>query len=353
LRTRELVRRYSQCHVSNHGIILQDVAESYTTIFILNPRPLDKYVCVENELYPLSSCFDGAAPPLIANVLTITQHCFQLRTSVYNNMNDASLDDHIIDATSEAKKQIQNQSGQDGRPSNRSSIDVYQTPAYTSSRQDPDDGSFTMPTKWWYASTAFPLITGTFGPMANAFSICALVENWRIAIPQGEPDSAGTDIPDPTWLIAVNAVSLVFALIANMSLLLNMTQRLKFTIAQPITIIGFWMSSVLLIALIVVASYDFHAPGVQDQALTQAYYYACWAAGLYQIISYLMCMTILGAIKKKYDSKFNLTVAQRTLMLQTIAYFTYLLLGALVFSKIEGWRFLDAVYWADFTLVCT
>ena len=29
----------------------------------------------------------------------------------------------------------------------------------------------------------------------------------------------------------------------------------------------------------------------------------------------------------------------------------YLLLGALVFSAIEGWQFLDAVFWADFTLL--
>ena len=36
-------------------------------------------------------------------------------------------------------------------------------------------------------------------------------------------------------------------------------------------------------------------------------------------------------------------------MLQTISFLTYLLLGALVFANVEGWNFLDAVYWADFT----
>ena len=38
-------------------------------------------------------------------------------------------------------------------------------------------------------------------------------------------------------------------------------------------------------------------------------------------------------------------------MLQTICFLAYLLLGALVYSKIEGWKFLDALYWADFTLL--
>jgi potassium channel subfamily K, other eukaryote len=172
-------------------------------------------------------------------------------------------------------------------------------------------------------------------------------------------------------LIAVNAVSLVFALIANLTLLLNMARRLSFKTAQPITTWGFWIASVLLIALVAVASSHqlFHKPGVRDQALTQAYYYAAFAAGLYQIISYMvgeinkllgqgadttsckMMFTIYGALKGHYSKDFKLTIPQRTLMLQTICLLAYLLLGALVYSKIEGWKFLDAVYWADFTLL--
>jgi len=69
-----------------------------------------------------------------------------------------------------------------------------------------------------------------------------------------------------------------------------MARRLSFRAAQPITIWGFWIASVTLIVLIAVASdrKKFHQPGVEDQALTQAYYYATFAAGLYQIISYLV-----------------------------------------------------------------
>lgn len=148
----------------------------------------------------------------------------------------------------------------------------------------------------------------------------------------------------------MNAVSLVCALVANLSLLLNMARRVPFKIAQPVTIIGFCLASVLLIALIGIASHHFHAPGVLDQALSQAYYYAIFAAGLYMIISLLMCVTVYGAYKRHYSREFKLTIAQRTLMLQTIVFLVYLLLGALVYSKIEGWKFLDAVYWADFTL---
>ena len=64
-----------------------------------------------------------------------------------------------------------------------------------------EDGNFLLPAKWWYASTAFPLLAGTFGPMANAFSICALVENWRVEIPPSGVEEHGIDIPDPKWYV--------------------------------------------------------------------------------------------------------------------------------------------------------
>jgi potassium channel subfamily K len=44
-------------------------------------------------------------------------------------------------------------------------------------------------------------------------------------------------------------------------------------------------------------------------------------------------------------------MSQRTLMLQTISFLVYLLVGSVIYSHIEGWYFLDAVYWADFTLL--
>jgi potassium channel subfamily K len=188
--------------------------------------------------------------------------------------------------------------------------------------------------------------------MANAFSICALVETWRVHIPSGADEGHGERVEDPKWLIAVNSISLVFALTANMSLLLNMARRLSFAIAQPVTILGWYLSSALLIALVVVASTPmFRIQPMQEHALSQAYYYGIIAAALYFLIASLMVFTAFGAWKGHYSKDFQLTPSQRTLMLQTIGFMCYLLLGALVFSKVEGWQFLDAVFWADFTLL--
>ena len=131
-----------------------------------------------------------------------------------------------------------------------------------------------------------------------------------------------------------------------------MAHRLSFAIAQTITIVGWLLSSFLLIALVAVGSKDsFQLEPPQNHALTQAYYYAIIAAALYFIISILMVVTVFGTYRGHYEREFRLTVSQRTLMLQTIMFMMYLLMGALIFSKIEGWAYLDAVYWADFTLL--
>jgi potassium channel subfamily K len=102
--------------------------------------------------------------------------------------------------------------------------------------------------------------------MASAFSICALVVHWRVYIPPGAAEENGVPIDDPKWyvwslhvllrtpqiaptrmphtdrsqnrLIGVNAAQLAIALISNLFLLLNMARRVRFIIAQPITIIG-------------------------------------------------------------------------------------------------------------------
>jgi len=88
-----------------------------------------------------------------------------------------------------------------------------------------------------------------------------------------------------------------------------------------------------------------------NTAFSQAFYYAIFSAGLYFLCASLMVVTVIGAYLDHSDTEFKLTMSQRTLMLQTISFLIYLLVGSLVYSHIEGWHFLDAVYWADFTLL--
>lgn len=148
------------------------------------------------------------------------------------------------------------------------------------------------------------------------------------------------------------------ALVGNLTLLLNMAKRLRFSVAQPITIGGFYLASILLIVdmAALTSSSDLRIDLVQAQPaqnhfLTSAFYYAVWAASLYFIIASLMCVTVYGANKGYYEKSFKLTTSQRSLMLQTMSFFVYLMVGALIWSKLEGWEYLDAVYWTNVTLL--
>jgi potassium channel subfamily K len=53
----------------------------------------------------------------------------------------------------------------------------------------------------WFALTAFPLFAGTFGPIASALNICALVQPWRSIVPPGATQDQGIDIDDPSWCV--------------------------------------------------------------------------------------------------------------------------------------------------------
>ncbi|KAJ5297008.1 uncharacterized protein N7443_007901 [Penicillium atrosanguineum] len=240
-------------------------------------------------------------------------------------MNDPGLDDAIADEAGA----LDNGSGQ-ASAENRESTEV--------------DVSHPHAARWWLASTAYPLAAGTFGPMASAFNICSLGQTWRMT-PSGE------DITDPKWAIAINAISLFFALVANLALSLNMARRIRFAVAQPIIIAGWYLSSGLLIGILIPFGVLMYKPENDGHIYTQGYFYGTFAAGLYFIIASLMAVTAWGASKGHYSREFKLTTSQRTLMLQTIVFFIYLLGGSAVYARVEGWRFLDALYWADYTLL--
>ncbi|KAI1482097.1 voltage-gated potassium channel [Daldinia eschscholtzii] len=206
------------------------------------------------------------------------------------------------------------------------------------------------PSRWWFASAAFPMLAGTLGPVASAFSICSLVKYWRQHIPPGSDVTKAVYVKDPVWLTVVNAVQLVLAIVANVFLLLNMTKRVRFSVAQPITIAGWYISAICLIALCATASGPLDLQPQIEYVWSQAFYYGLYAAIIYFIVATLMVITVWGAETGHYGKDFELTTSQRTLMLQTIVFLIYLLLGAFIFSKIEGWNYLDSVYWADVTL---
>lgn len=90
---------------------------------------------------------------------------------------------------------------------------------------------------------------------------------------------------------------------------------------------------------------------MDETVWSQSFYYGIWAAILYFIVASLIVVTFWGgAVYGHHEDDFDLSRSQRTLMLQTMVFLGFLLFGALIFSKVEDWNYLDAVYWADVTL---
>ncbi|KAH7000931.1 hypothetical protein EDB80DRAFT_647825 [Ilyonectria destructans] len=217
-----------------------------------------------------------------------------------------------------------------------------------------NDDAHLEPSRRWFLSLAFPMIAGTLGPVASAFSVCALAQPWRQHLVPGANVQEAPFVANPSWLTIVNAIQLAVAITSNLFLLLNMARRVRFSLAQPITIVGWYISAICRTALSATAAgpllTDIKFPE-NELIWSQAFYYGIWAAILYFFDASLMAVTFWGASSGYCGNDFMLTSSHRTLMLQTITFLMYLLLGARVFSIVEDWNYLDAVYWADVTLL--
>ena len=148
----------------------------------------------------------------------------------------------------------------------------------------------------------------------------------------------------------INAVSLLVAVIANMALILHMAGRVRFSISQAVVVAGWYVSSFLLLGAIAASPSQLPQPPTAARTFSQAYYYACFAAVLYIILATMILVTIAGVHLGHYARGYKLTMAQRMLMFQTVAFLGYLLAAAAVYMKIESWEYLDAVYWCTVTL---
>ncbi|KAJ3879647.1 hypothetical protein F5051DRAFT_451367 [Lentinula edodes] len=274
-------------------------------------------------------------------------------------MNDPGLEDKIQDTATHVTQDLRDRAGsssslkpQTGDAHTKSAGDAFREELQVDDEEE-EIGYF-APQRWWFTSTAFPLVAGTFGPLANLFSVCALAQTWRVQISGGESETQGQRISDPHWLIGLNAASLILALLANVLLLFNFAHRVRYIIAQPLTISLWYLSSLLLIIPLALTPSITPPSNVSQHALSQSYYYALLSAILYGILSTLLLLHFIFSLPpfSAYPASFaTLTIPQRTLMLQTISFTLYLALGAGIFSALEGWEFCDGVYWADYTLL--
>ncbi|THX85042.1 voltage-gated potassium channel [Aureobasidium pullulans] len=225
---------------------------------------------------------------------------------------------------------------------------------------------------WWFAGTAIPLLAATIGPLANVLSIAALVTPWRMCL-LDDVDAAscpwdgvsellldldGHTFSDPHWCYALNIFSLALGFTGNVFLLFNFTNRIRYIVALPFTIILWYAATGILIG-IEVSMNQYVPPQGPQQSYTQGFWYAVIAAVLYLICSMLLMVNMLGYFLGHYPQRFNLTNSQRTLILQTMLFFVWLAGGAGVFSLVESkygedlfnWSYVNALYFCQVTVL--
>lgn len=164
---------------------------------------------------------------------------------------------------------------------------------------------------WWFASTGIPLLAATLGPLANVLSIAALVTPWRMCVLQNvtsgpeardcnwsgdaadlSADLEGRTFRDPEWCYRLNVISLVLGFVGNFFLLCNFTNRIKYIIALPATIVLWYLATGILIG-ITVAMNTYAPPTRPQQTFSQGLWYAVLAA-----IMYLVCsMTLMVGLR--------------------------------------------------------
>ena len=145
------------------------------------------------------------------------------------------------------------------------------------------------------------------------------------------------DLTNPCARVdAINAVSLFIAVIANLALILHMAGRVRFPVSQMVVVAGWYISSFLLLGAVAAAPSQLPLPAGEARTFSQAYYYACFAAALYFILATMILMTILGVHVGGFSREYKLTMAQRLLMFQTVAFLTYMLAAAAVYMNIDN-----------------
>lgn len=91
----------------------------------------------------------------------------------------------------------------------------------------------------------------------------------------------------------------------------------------------------------------------------QAFWYGVISSILYFSCGTILLVNLLGYLRGHYTRRFLLNAAQRTLILQSFLFFTWMAGGAGVFQAVQNkdvpaskrWSYSDALYFCDVTIL--
>ncbi|KAF2122243.1 hypothetical protein BDV96DRAFT_482627 [Lophiotrema nucula] len=213
-----------------------------------------------------------------------------------------------------------------------------------------------MRSDWWFASTAIPILAATLGPLANVLSIGALVTYWRLDLRDPAdpasivPQLKARSIPDPRWCYWINVSSLILGFVGNFFLLLNFTNRIRYIISLPTTIL-LWFTACGILIGDLAAMHTYSRPTAGVEIYSGGFWYAIGAASFYFFLASILLINFVGYVRGHYPQYFDLTEDQRTLIIQTMFFFIWMAGGAGIYARLEGWQYNDALYYCDVTIL--
>ncbi|KAK6201544.1 outward-rectifier potassium channel [Scheffersomyces amazonensis] len=193
----------------------------------------------------------------------------------------------------------------------------------TSMRVRPGEAHFVF---WFFISSYFPLISACLGPLANMISIIGLIQHWRI------DNDTGLEIADGTAMTTLNSLSLVFGLIGNISLLMNFSGTIKYLVSQCVSIFCFIIACVFLLIDVIVTNKS--CVGEDPQyARSEGFWFGVFTCAYYFACSLTLSINFIGYKLGKYPAAFNLDTKQRTLMIYTICFVIWCVIGSCIMAN--------------------
>ncbi|KAJ5666391.1 uncharacterized protein N7477_008839 [Penicillium maclennaniae] len=200
-----------------------------------------------------------------------------------------------------------------------------------------------------YLDSSLMIRKGAFCSIALMFNICALVKGWQQSV---SADGVIYELHPPGWTTGLKATSLALSVATYMTYTLTMFLHPKSIKGFIVTVIGWFASAIILFSLIgVEVRKHRHAQGQNALTYTQNFFAAVISAGLYVLIAVLLSIYMASMPASPYGQADRRKIEYTSIVFRINTFVILLLGGAAMYSSIEGWSLMDALYFTDYTLL--
>lgn len=198
------------------------------------------------------------------------------------------------------------------------------------------------------AGTSFvngsPLIAALLAPAATLYDIPALSQYWYRLDTQ--------PVPDPRASLIISALSLACSVAANALLIIRFTVRLPQTWrrATMVSTVGWILKTALSVSnVIVFGATKRNGPGF---SYAEGFWCAIMSTILSGLVALLLIINLFSMVVLRHQSApGQMHLDGRVFLLSELTLFGLIALQALVFCKIEGWLYVDALYFTVVTFL--